>query len=131
MSKFDDSFTPKSINTNDPQTPNSQIAANKDRTFSDSVYGTTGAREGRLHERVWFAYDIDERTQFRVTTVLAKGSRWRIDARDWFWKDGGWHAGAKGGCFRAPYGLDAARAVVRAGEALRQHGAPFDDGSAS
>lgn len=131
MSTTPSSLSPNRHNNDEPHAPNIKIAANNSRTLSDSEVRDT--RDGRLHGRTWFSHDIDEKTQFRVTTELAGGRKWKVDARDWYW-DGTaleWRRSKTGGCFRSPYALDAARAVVTAAEALRRHGAPFDDGRES
>lgn len=124
MSSTVHSFTHTPIHTNDPQTPNSQIATNKAGPPSSSVVE-------RLHEHTWFTYQIDETHQFRVTTVLDTNRKWKVDARDWYWdKSGEWRRAKVGGCFRCPYGIHAAAAVLQAAHALREHGAPMDGGVA-
>lgn len=120
------SFTHMPIHTNESLSPNSQIAANKAVTPSES---SSFSSVEKLHDHTWFSYQIDGRTQFRVTTELGSNRKWKVDARDWYWdKAGEWRRSKTGGCFRAPYGLDAAKAVLAATRALRAHGAPFDDG---
>lgn len=123
MSNVDFSLSRNPINMNDPQTHNSQIATKQVQLLESSSVE-------RLHEHTWFTYQIDERTQFRVTTELGSNRKWKVVARDWYWdgKAGEWRRSKTGGCYRAPYGLDAARATVAAASALRAHGAPFDDG---
>lgn len=128
MSTIDYSLSHRLTNTNDPKPPNSQIAANKAVPLSSSSNTDSPARENlRLHGHIWYTCQISETKQFRVTTHLDQGRHWKVEARDWYWTGSEWARTKVGGLFRAPYGLEAAKAVVAAASALRTHGVPFDD----
>ena len=131
MSNVDYSLSHNLINTNAPKSPKSPIATNESMPLLSSSTTDSHARENpKLHGRVWYTHQISETKQFRVTTHLDQGRHWKVEARDWYWTGEEWARTKVGGMFRAPYGLQAAMAVMAATKALREHGVPMDGADA-